>query len=126
MARYLSIIANRGNLETAADPTKEGKETKLVRILKYMILKEIFSAGCLTKKEITRHLLSATSPSKLRIMKAAQISQDPEILASLVDQICDEFTLDHILVGASTNQEAIMEQASGSEDGGAEESKVTG
>ena len=59
-------------------------------------------------------------------MKAAKISQDADILASLVEQICYEFTLDHILVGASQNQEAIMEQASESENGEVEESKVTG
>ena len=81
MPRYLSSV---------------GKEaTDAESMLKFVILKELFLAGSLSKNELTQ-----TLKRKKNSHLVSKIGET-ENLGKLVDQVCDELTQHNILVGVS-------------------------
>ena len=83
MPRYLSAIGKEAKNEASS-------------LLKFVILKEIFLAGSLSKGEIAEIL----KRKKSWIRELAE----SENLEKLVEQVCGELTLDHILAGVSDEQ----------------------
>lgn len=84
--------------------TKNASETPSMKTLvKFAIMREIFLAGSLLKSEIGQLLArhkkrNANILSKVGSLKALQ---------TIVDSVCDELTLESILVGVSSNDKEV-------------------
>ena len=85
MPRYLSSVG-------------KGTEDIGSGVLKFGILKEIFLAGSLSKREIVMKLKEKKHSSWVRQLT------ETENLETLVERVCGELTLNHILAGVSDEQ----------------------
>ena len=68
------------------------------KLVRFAIIREVFLAGSLLKSEVSRLLARQRKRNALMLAKVSSMTD----LSAMVEEVCDELTLEHILVGVTS------------------------